>query len=367
MSTCSQCQGHGQLGDALCESYTCDVCGGSGYAHDAPRAHVRVATPEDARQEELRSEYLRGVEDGRKQVAREYAARTPRTDVAGAVAGECFIVIGHGESDIPEAKIVTRRDDLLDAVLGMIYGSASDATGDLRAMYAQDLDDDDQWAADTWSCSFEIGGIVVWHVGLHPFAPQPPSADAAAAPADERAVATFEEWLSSLSPQRRALIGDARDARMGWEAARAAASQPAAVVEQLQTMLSGERGQIEIWKQCAKEWCDKYHELEAAMHQTVDDEPAAAAGQETVGCLTVSRFRGLVNTDFDYYGSLSDGSYEVYTAPPAQVATRQGLTDGEREAIEFAVKWFDQSVLPDTPYAGYSKVLRALLEGAKNE
>ncbi|MDN7654345.1 hypothetical protein QZM62_12910 [Burkholderia multivorans] len=45
-------------------------------------------------------------------------------------------------------------------------------------------------------------------------------------PADERA-ATFEEWFASLSPQRRALIGDVRDARMGWEAARAAASAAA--------------------------------------------------------------------------------------------------------------------------------------------
>lgn len=42
----------------------------------------------------------------------------------------------------------------------------------------------------------------------------------APSPADERA-ATFEEWFSSLSPQRRALIGDVRDVRMGWEAARA--------------------------------------------------------------------------------------------------------------------------------------------------
>ncbi|RQZ17268.1 hypothetical protein DIE15_12410 [Burkholderia sp. Bp9031] len=86
------------------------------------------------------------------------------------LAGECFIVIGHGETDIPEAKIVMCRDDLLDAVLSLIYGSASDAPEDLRVMYAQDLEDEHQWAADVWSCSFEIGGIVVWHVGLHPIA-----------------------------------------------------------------------------------------------------------------------------------------------------------------------------------------------------
>ncbi|MBR7929441.1 hypothetical protein [Burkholderia ambifaria] len=49
----------------------------------------------------------------------------------------------------------------------------------------------------------------------------------------------------------------------------------------------------------------------------------------------------------------------------AQASAPVGLTAEQREAVDFAVKWFDQSVLPDTPYAGYSKVLHALLEGAK--
>ncbi|HEM8998856.1 TPA: hypothetical protein U2T46_000891 [Burkholderia cenocepacia] len=92
----------------------------------------------------------------------------PASAQPAELAGECYIVIGHGETDIPEAKIVTRRDDLLDAVLGMMYGSVSDAPADLRADYAAMLADEDEWAADTWSVSFEIGGIVVWHVGLHP-------------------------------------------------------------------------------------------------------------------------------------------------------------------------------------------------------
>ncbi|KVL18688.1 hypothetical protein WK02_27210 [Burkholderia cepacia] len=98
-------------------------------------------------------------------------ARAESANETGAeVSGECFIVIGHGETDIPEAKIVTHRDDLLDAVLGMMYCPASDAPDDVRAEYAAALADEDEWAADTWSVSFEIGGIVVWHVGLHPFA-----------------------------------------------------------------------------------------------------------------------------------------------------------------------------------------------------
>ncbi len=84
------------------------------------------------------------------------------------ISGKCFIVIGHGESDIPEAKIIARREDLLDAVLGMIYTHASEAPDDVRAEYAESLSDDDEWAADQWSVDFEIGGIVIWRVGLHP-------------------------------------------------------------------------------------------------------------------------------------------------------------------------------------------------------
>lgn len=115
-------------------------------------------------------------------VRRLRAAHAASTNEKGAeVSGECFIVIGHGESDIPEAKIVTHREDLLDAVLGMIYGSPSDAPADARALYAQDLEDEDQWMADKWSCEFEIGGIVVWHVGLHPLTTKPAMAAEAVA------------------------------------------------------------------------------------------------------------------------------------------------------------------------------------------
>ncbi|WP_419692204.1 ASCH/PUA domain-containing protein [Burkholderia gladioli] len=101
--------------------------------------------------------------------ASERAAVSPATaEERVALSGECFIVIGYGESDIPEAKIVERREDLLDAVLGMIYTHASEAPDDVRAEYAESLSDNDEWAADQWSVDFEIGGIVIWRVGLHP-------------------------------------------------------------------------------------------------------------------------------------------------------------------------------------------------------
>ncbi|KWF74569.1 hypothetical protein WL89_30930 [Burkholderia cenocepacia] len=145
------------------------------------------------------------------------------------VSGECFIVIGHGETDIPEAKIVMRRGDLLDAVLSMIYGSQLDAPADERAMYAQDLEDEDQWAADRWSCEFEIGGIIVWHVGLHPFAPQPAHADApidieamlcACVPGGDicdpqRVADSIREWFAELGVQ-----ADAPAEARQWDAIR---------------------------------------------------------------------------------------------------------------------------------------------------
>jgi len=82
---------------------------------------------------------------------------------------------------------------------------------------------------------------------------------------------------------------------------------------------------------------------------------------EPVGCLTIGRFRGagsMVNHDFDYYGDLPDGSYTVYTAPPAPkiddamvsnlawwLAQRDGedaglhfYEDSAREMLEAALK-----------------------------
>lgn len=71
--------------------------------------------------------------------------------------------------------------------------------------------------------------------------------------------------------------------------------------------------------------------------------------------------------DMDAFQAMRGSMQPLYAAPPppAPASAPVGLTAEQREAVDFAVKWFDQSVLPDTPYAGYSKVLRALLEGAK--
>ncbi|WP_233343516.1 hypothetical protein [Burkholderia cepacia] len=197
----------------------------------------------------------------------EYRAKL--ASMAAEVSGECFVVIGHGESDIPEAKIITRRDDLLDAVLGMMYWPASDAPDDVRAEYAEALADEDEWAADTWSVSFEIGGIVVWRVGLHPFA----------------------------LPRSPAMVAEA----VAW------------------------------WRDPSKIISD--HEYQ----NSVADE-------------IKSRYRPL--------------GFITAPQPPAQAAARVGLTDEQREAIDFVIGWYEQPTIADNPYREHIAALRALLEGA---
>lgn len=110
------------------------------------------------------------------------AAPASAKETGAEGASERFIVIGHGESDIPEAKIVARRADVLDAVLSMIYGGPCPDDA-MRAEYASMLGD---WDGDHWNVTFEIGGIDVWRVSL-----SRSPAMAAAAPADERAALTL--------------------------------------------------------------------------------------------------------------------------------------------------------------------------------
>lgn len=173
------------------------------------------------------------------------AAAPASANETGAEGGsERFIVIGHGESDIPEAKIVARRADVLDAVLSMIYGGPCPDDA-MRAEYASMLGD---WDGDHWNVTFEIGGIDVWRASL-----SRSPAMAAAAPADEhstiecqahsgpdciecngtgawsgsadeRAV-SFEAWCDRF-PEISA-VERLRDA---WQEARAAASPAAEAV-----------------------------------------------------------------------------------------------------------------------------------------
>jgi hypothetical protein len=96
--------------------------------------------------------------------------------LAGNADSARYIVIGYGESDHPQAAYVNEREQLLDAVLGMIYTSPADADEDYRAAVKKDIHDDDEWSADgIWRTEFEIGGIVIYDLGESALAATAPS------------------------------------------------------------------------------------------------------------------------------------------------------------------------------------------------
>jgi hypothetical protein len=62
-------------------------------------------------------------------------------------------------------------------------------------------------------------------------------------------------------------------------------------------------------------------------------------GGEAVGCVYISHYKGLENRDFDYWGSLPDGSHNLYAAPQPQQAEPGAVLDGW-QPIETAPKDF---------------------------
>ena len=113
------------------------------------------------------------VEDAAKRLNLKSVARAASTSANVAQGAEAvaqsdarYIVIGYGETDYPQAAFVNEREQLLDAVLGMMYTEASDADEETRDAYAKDLADDDEWSSDgIWSTEFEIGGITIYDLG----------------------------------------------------------------------------------------------------------------------------------------------------------------------------------------------------------
>jgi hypothetical protein len=86
-------------------------------------------------------------------------------------SGARYIVIGYGESDYPQAAFADKPEQLLDAVMGMIYTSPADADEDYRAAMLKDIQDDDEWHEGIWRTEFEIGGIVIYDLGYDTAAP----------------------------------------------------------------------------------------------------------------------------------------------------------------------------------------------------
>jgi hypothetical protein len=160
------------------------------------------------------------------------------------------------------------------------------------------------------------------------------AADAAAAPADERVA--FEAWMRTgeldLTPtlERDGDVYDDFDTQRAWRGwqARAAASQPAAaagqeaVAWQYRPIIDGKPYP---WIECAKE---AFELLRADDYREIHEVRA------------------------------------LYTAPPAQVATRQGMTEALRQAREELsnVEWEND---PPARVTDLFSTIDALLEGAK--
>ncbi|WP_254226014.1 hypothetical protein [Burkholderia multivorans] len=329
----------------------------------------------------------------------EAALATSANETGAEGATEQFIVIGHGESDIPEAKIVARRADVLDAVLSMIYGGPCPDDA-MRAEYASMLGD---WDGDHWNVTFEIGGIDVWRVGL-----SRSPAMAAAAPADERAaqglltigrcmgIKAAVRYIDSAglttaidhAAEIRKLADPERPRDCSrdpsscpdnegygcWcsDQARAAAS-PAAEALTDDAHRKALKNAIDWCHAMAFEDDERaLRELLAAPQPAQADAPAEA--REPAAWVTPEGDRAL--TQMQKQGMLRDGgasasSVRPYSIPcyagSATVETREArLTDEQREAIEYAITWMDQNVSNRYAYTA-AKELRALLNGADHE
>ncbi|KVD71840.1 hypothetical protein WI89_01045 [Burkholderia ubonensis] len=188
-------------------------------------------------------------------------------------------------------------------------------------------------------------------------APQPAQADA---PADGTYV-TASERDQIIKALAASLPRSTEEYRQQICDAIRAAGAPAEAREQPKSL-------AEVWDS-ALEQIKTDPALLARLRAAIDSAPADARSGDAIA--RSKRILALVD---DYHEKPTSDNRtslrkalmaEFETAPPtARVAS---LTDEQREAIKFAVTWFDQSVLPNTPYSGYSKALHALLNGADHD
>lgn len=84
-------------------------------------------------------------------------------------SGECFIVKGSGETDLPVVHIVRDLEAARHAVLSLMYSDPADAE-DTEELF--DDFDERMLNDEHWDIAFEIGGISVERVCLDTIAPK---------------------------------------------------------------------------------------------------------------------------------------------------------------------------------------------------
>ncbi|MBR8471207.1 MULTISPECIES: hypothetical protein [Burkholderia] len=199
----------------------------------------------------------------------------------------------------------------------------------------------------------------------HMIAATPPSADAAA---EDKYV--IERLSTVLAGVAAALLGEEADRpaaetlqklpeeaaklRLELDLYRAQAADAAAAP-------ADERAQCIEW--ATANGFTKYHESmcaawEERARRAIASQPAAAAGQEAEPFGWAQPRGGNYFTRNKSSADRIGGLIPVYTAPPAQVATRQGLTDERIEAMANACGLHGAR-------KAVVQCVRALLEGAK--
>lgn len=83
-----------------------------------------------------------------------------------------------------------------------------------------------------------------------------------------------EIWMACANLLSDGYQKRARNWRDSFESMHRRAMAAEQVVKDQSIMLSGERGQVEIWKQRAKEWCEKFNALKSEKYVTLADKDA---------------------------------------------------------------------------------------------
>ncbi|CAJ2929094.1 gp43 [Burkholderia pseudomallei] len=224
---------------------------------------------------------------------------------------QCDLLAASPVEQPAAAPIDDARKCLMEVVSHHDSIVAGFAAQRLAAEEAQDSD-----AAAYWKHESDVA---------HRMKAQADRALAAMAQSAPSPAVSFEAWCDRF-PEISA-VERLRDA---WQEARAAAS-PA---------MAAEAVAFEITEQAAAEWASRHDVDHVLKHFSTQRN--AIEDARTLHLLAAA-------------------------PQPAQAGARVGLTDEQRDAIDFVIGWYEQSTIADNPYREHIAALRALLSARPAE
>lgn len=300
-------------------------------------------------------------------------SRAPRTDVAGAV---------------PDWRELSRR----------LYVELFHCDQQMRSTR-------DENGEPHWTQSAVVRDVLADAKAALEALPQPPSADAAAAPADDQKTIPkwiFDNMVATLTPawdyiqthqdQFDAKSGDDKTKILVDEflhhAYRAAGLADERALPQIPDLVKSMAwltvclrtelsrlddnthkalDEVEAQLCCVRAITNGAIDYEAMVASAAASQTTAAAGQAPAPVCWITKeqleqLEDLTSDAWVYWretGHIAeDDELALYTAPPAQVATRHGLTDEQRKALKVALSWMP-------PKIDASDEIRGLLDGDK--